>query len=163
VLNLDPANVVQIEYKDGKVVLKSNKFGGASGQLVVASIRLSPSLLEFLVLEGDTLVFPSNDARVITLDHREPPDQNPLADRYPFHLVATGQSGAHHFVHGYGWVKVVGLLTGPTKFTGKNDWIELRTGQNELPMLLLDRWCQPVLSAVPTEFMIYLELVDPIF
>ena len=163
VLNLDPESVLALEASAGRILIKSKKFGGVTGQLMNVSIRLSASLTDFFVLDDATLVLPSNDPRNISLRYREPAAEDPLAGLYPVHLVASGQSGAHHFVHGLGWVKVVGLLAGPTKFAGKNDWIELRTGQNELHMQLLDRWCKPVLSAVPTEFMIYLELVEPIF
>lgn len=165
VLSLDPDGVVEVDgdSQPGSLVVTSKRYGAAPAQLAVVSVRLSPSIRDFFVLGEDVLNFPSNDPQVYVLGGREAAADDPLAGRYPLHLVAEGRERAHHFVHGRGWTTVLGLLSTPSKFAGANDWVELRQGTNELRLLLLDRWCKPVVSYAPTEFVLYLELVARLF
>lgn len=160
-LNLNPAKVIEVDVTEpGKVQLKSAHFTGNKGHPVVLGVRLSTTLQDYFVLPERTLLFPSNDPRTVALTQRVPPPENPLEKLYPVHLMTARGTAAHHFVHGQGWVGLLGLLSDPTKFLGRPEWVEISAGQTELRLLLVDRWCRPVASAVPTEFILHLELVD---
>lgn len=160
-LLLDPDQVVEVDADTtpGTAVLHSKNFG-QGGRLVQVSVRLSQVLADFFELSDRTLVFPSTDPRVYPLTQRTPPSDDVLEGLYPVHLVALGQPGAHHFVHGRGWVSLLGLLTSPVHFAGRTEWMELASGETELRLQLVDRWCKPVVSTCVTEFVLYLELVD---
>lgn len=159
-LNLDSKTIEVDAQTPGRVVLKSKQQTLDKAVRVDLSIRLSSPLKDFFLIDNPLITFPGTDARTVALVQREPTAQDPLAGRYPIHLVALGQSEAHHHLNGYGWVSMLGLLSAPNKFIGKAEWVQLRPGQSEIRLMLIDRWCQPVTANAPIELVLYLELVD---
>lgn len=144
----------------GRIVLSSQvQDENVAGARVDLGLKITQPLKEYFSLDNTTLTFPSNVARVITLMHKEPALQDVLAGRYPLHLIAPSRPGSHHFVTNFGWVTLLGILSGPSKFLGGPEWVELRDGQTQLQLVLVDRWCQHVVPSSMTEYFLNLELV----
>ena len=153
----------------GKVLLRSTNFlnGGRGLKLTV---RLSETLGGLLGLEkagvsGRTFSFDAHDPHTVPLTLSRVAEKDLLAGQYPIHLVAPGQPGAVHFVHGRGWVPLLGLLADPRENRGRGvvgrvEWVDLLPGQTELQLVLLDRWGKSLVAHSVNEFVIYLELVD---
>lgn len=164
-LNLDPDILVAVKHTDDGIVYKSVKFPVTAGiRHAVVTVRFGSALRDFFLLDDNNtnglMAFATSDERTFTLTKKDPPPEDPLRDKYPVHLVAQGQSDAHHFVAGLGWVTLLGLLCKPNKFLGRPEWVEVSAGQTELRLLLVDRWCNPLTVPTTTEFILYLELVD---
>jgi len=161
--NMERALVVDVESTPGSVLLRSDRFEGPASKqarVMVIHVRLSEVLKNFFATKEAGYAFASNAPRVVALPVRNPPAEDVLAGHYPLHLVAVSQPGAHHFVHGRGWVSLLGLLSDTNKCIGRQEWVELLAGQTELRLALVDRWCKPLVVTEVVEFVIYLEMVD---
>jgi hypothetical protein len=159
-LNLDPRALVVDTASPDRMVLATPGYPGAGVKSAELHLRMHAPLREFFVLDYATIVFSFHEPRRLPLLRREPQAEDPLKDRYPVHLIALGQTGAHHHVDGQGWVSLLGLLSAPNKFAGRPESVEVSAEQTELRLRMVDRWCNPLIPTAPTEFVLYLELVD---
>jgi hypothetical protein len=157
-LNMEARTLTVDVTTPGRIVLQSRKQEGVNEIRVDLTVRLSTPLKDYFLLDSPTLLFPGNDAKTITLMHREAVLPDPLAGRYPLHLVAPGRSEARHYLEGEGWVTLLGIMAGPHKFIGATEWVELGERQRELRLILVDRWCQRVGATSLTEYFLNLEL-----
>ena len=161
-LNMEPMKLVVNVDTPGRIVLISTAQPVAEAR-VDLTLRLTTPLKDYFLLDSPTLTFPGNVERAVTLMHREPAQQDVLAGRYPLHLLAPGRADSHHFVHTFGWVSLLGVLAGPNKIIGAPEWLELKDGDIELRLILVDRWCRLVTINFLSDFYLNLELVADLF
>jgi hypothetical protein len=162
-LNLKPVKLAVDVTTPGRIVLQSLRQEAAEARMNI-TVRLPQPLKDYFLLESGNLTFLGTDARTVTLMHKEPTQQDPLANRYPLHLIAPGRAESHHYIDNFGYVTLLGILSGPSKFIGATEWVELRgSGTNQLRLLLVDRWCRVVSNQTLTEFYITLECVVGLF
>lgn len=145
----------------GSILLRNDHFTEVKGaRTLIFKLKLSETLASLFDVKETSFTFATNDHHVVALPLQTPTSRDVLATHYPLHLVAVGQPGAHHFVHGLGWVTLFGLLSETGKILGRPEWVELLPGQTELRLSLVDRWCNRVIPASVTEHVLYLEIVD---
>ena len=161
-LNMQAEKLVVDAKTPGRIVLLSTAQPAEEAR-VDLTLRLTAPLKDYFLLDSATLTFPGNVDRAVTLMHREPAQQDVLAGRYPLHLLAPGRADSHHFVHGHGWVSLLGILASANKILGVTEWIELKAGDIQLRLILVDRWCQVVTTNYLIDYVLNLELVNDLF